>query len=308
MIEVNIQPGPQLGRAGRTTPRRSTRKPGSRGWAPRSSCSTAGTPAPAAATTSSSAARRRPTARSCAGPICCAAWSPTGTTIRRCRICSPACSSGPTSQAPRVDEARNDSLYELEIAFQQIPGRRRLLALAGRSRLPPPAGRCHRQHAPGRVLHRQALFAGQRRRPPGPGRAARLRDAAARPHEPGAAAAAAGPDRPLLEAAVSRSSWCAGAPSCTTASCCRTSSSRISSDVLDETAAGRLSALRSDWFAPHFEFRFPLLGSVTHRGVHLELRQAIEPWHVLGEEHGAGRHGPLRRFVGRAVAGQGAAA
>ena len=37
--------------------------------------------------------RRPPTARSCAGPICCAACSATGTTIRRCRTCSPACSS-----------------------------------------------------------------------------------------------------------------------------------------------------------------------------------------------------------------------
>jgi len=46
--------------------------------------------------------------------------------------------------------------------------------------------------------------------------------------------------------------------------------------------------LESAWFAPHLEFRFPLLGSVTHRGIHLELRQAIEPWHVLGEEQGAG--------------------
>ena len=86
-------PGAQLGRAGRARPRRCTRRRASRGSAPRSSCSTAATPAPAAATTSSSAARRRPTARSCAGPICCAAWSATGTTIRRCRTCSRACSS-----------------------------------------------------------------------------------------------------------------------------------------------------------------------------------------------------------------------
>ena len=44
----------------------------------------------------------------------------------------------------------------------------------------------------------------------------------------------------------------------------------------------------SEWFAPHFEFRFPLYGSVNQRGVHLELRQALEPWHVLGEESGGG--------------------
>jgi uncharacterized protein (DUF2126 family) len=42
------------------------------------------------------------------------------------------------------------------------------------------------------------------------------------------------------------------------------------------------------WFAPHFEFRFPAFGSVTQRGVHLELRQALEPWHVLGEEQVVG--------------------
>ena len=36
---------------------------------------------------------------------------------------------------------------------------------------------------------------------------------------------------------------------------------------------------------PHFEFRFPLLGEATYDGVKLELRQAIEPWHVLGEEN-----------------------
>jgi uncharacterized protein (DUF2126 family) len=38
------------------------------------------------------------------------------------------------------------------------------------------------------------------------------------------------------------------------------------------------------WFAPHQEFRFPRVGDVACRGVHLELRHALEPWHVLGEE------------------------
>ena len=44
----------------------------------------------------------------------------------------------------------------------------------------------------------------------------------------------------------------------------------------------------SDWFAPHFEFRFPAIGSVTARGIHLELRHALEPWNVLGEEASGG--------------------
>ena len=61
-----------------------------------------------------------------------------------------------------------------------------------------------------------------------------------------------------------------------------------------------------EWFASHFEFRFPLIGQVTQRGVHIELRQAIEPWHVLGEEPAGGAHGAACRFVGRAGAGQGA--
>jgi uncharacterized protein (DUF2126 family)/transglutaminase-like putative cysteine protease len=46
--------------------------------------------------------------------------------------------------------------------------------------------------------------------------------------------------------------------------------------------------LKPEWFAPHFEFRFPYCGSVTQRGVHLELRQALEPWNVLGEQAAAG--------------------
>jgi uncharacterized protein (DUF2126 family) len=42
------------------------------------------------------------------------------------------------------------------------------------------------------------------------------------------------------------------------------------------------------WFAPHSEFRFPVYGRVCYDGVEVELRQAIEPWYVLGEEPGAG--------------------
>ena len=40
------------------------------------------------------------------------------------------------------------------------------------------------------------------------------------------------------------------------------------------------------WFAPHLEFRFPVFGRVGYQGVEIELRQAIEPWYVLGEEGG----------------------
>ena len=38
------------------------------------------------------------------------------------------------------------------------------------------------------------------------------------------------------------------------------------------------------WLEPFFEFRFPLLGAVSVQDIQLELRMAIEPWHVLGEE------------------------
>ena len=47
-------------------------------------------------------------------------------------------------------------------------------------------------------------------------------------------------------------------------------------------------AFQPEWFVPHFEFRFPLIGEATYDGMNLELRQAIEPWHVLGEETGRG--------------------
>ena len=58
-------------------------------------------------------------------------------------------------------------------------------------------------------------------------------------------------------------------------------------DVLGDLGAAGYT-FDPQWFAPHFEFRFPLVGEVAQRGIELELRNALEPWHVLGEEPGGG--------------------
>ncbi len=46
--------------------------------------------------------------------------------------------------------------------------------------------------------------------------------------------------------------------------------------------------MKTEWFGPHVEFRFPVYGRVNYDGIEIELRQAIEPWYVLGEEPGGG--------------------
>ncbi len=38
------------------------------------------------------------------------------------------------------------------------------------------------------------------------------------------------------------------------------------------------------WFGAHKEFRFPIIGEFSTKSIHVELRKAIEPWYVLGEE------------------------
>jgi uncharacterized protein (DUF2126 family) len=64
-------------------------------------------------------------------------------------------------------------------------------------------------------------------------------------------------------------------------------------DVIEDLRACGLP-IDSEWFRPHFEFRFPHYGTIQAGGLAVELRQALEPWHVLGEE---GAVGGTARYV-----------
>jgi uncharacterized protein (DUF2126 family) len=57
-------------------------------------------------------------------------------------------------------------------------------------------------------------------------------------------------------------------------------------------------AMKAEWFEPHFEFRFPKLGDYATRGIEIDLRLALEPWHVMGEE---GAIGGTVRYVDSSV-------
>jgi uncharacterized protein (DUF2126 family) len=69
-------------------------------------------------------------------------------------------------------------------------------------------------------------------------------------------------------------------------------------DLLDVVRDLRAHGFEFDaqWFRPHYEFRFPIYGSVQYEGVRLELRGALEPWNVMGEESTAG--GTVRHVDG----------
>ncbi len=193
---------------------------------------------------------------------------------------------GLTSQSPRVDEGRHENLYELEIAFAELEriGRDpdavrpwhvdRLL----RHLLTDITGNTHRAE-----FCIDKLFSPDSER----GRLGllELRGFEMPPH----------PEMALVQALLVRAivARCWSEPY--TGPLVRWGTSLHDRFLLPHDATADITevvndlrahaiAFDIDWLAPFLEFRFPRLGTTTVGDVRIELRGAIEPWHVLGEE------------------------